>query len=166
MPVSLTQANLPDGPSQPTAATVRSVAFDLGIWDADQPPRAGEVARSYARLCSGGDATDPPSARVTAFAEECERRWPPGSGDEPGPVTGRRTPRGFVATIRPEVATTLYVELGEMSERHGLVLFDPQSGMVKIPSRLSFNAEPPPLEGPHGLQALIPLGYLRRRRRV
>ena len=151
--------------TNPPPAYGSVVSFDLGIWDADQPPRPGEAERRFAQLGAGGTPEERPSSRVTAFVEECQGRWPTGSGEEAGPLAGRRTPAGFLATIRPDAATALYVELGEMSERHGVVLFDPQSGMVKIPSRLSFGAEPPPIEVPTRL-GLISLGSIRRRRRV
>ena len=164
MPESLTTPNLPEGGQQRSATYGVAVSFVLAVWDAARPPRVAEAAERHERLCRGGDPAEV-SPRITAFVEECERRWPARTGDEGGPITGRRTPAGFLATIRPDAATALYVDLGEMSERHGLVLFDPQSGMVKIPSRLSFDADPPPAEVPTRL-GLIPLGSLRRRRRV
>jgi hypothetical protein len=67
-----------------------------------------------------------------------------------------------VADIRTDEAAAMFGEWGDMAERHGLVLYDPQSGIVRIPSRLSFDSEPPPLEpGTFGAQ----LRSLRRRRR-
>lgn len=123
------------------------MSFDLGIWDADRPPRFGESEARYEQLCRGEDPAEEDSRRLAAFVEECERRWPAEAADqdEEPRLTGRRTRSGFMAVIRRDAATELYGDLAEMSERHGLVLFDPQSGMVKIPSRLSFNAEPPPM---------------------
>lgn len=122
------------------------MSFDLGVWDDARPPRLGEAEARYEGLCRGRDPAESPSSRVAAFVEECERRWPARVDDEPGQLVGQRTPSGFVAHIRPDSATALFGELAEMSERHGLVLFDPQSGVVRIPSRLSFDAQPPPMK--------------------
>ena len=125
------------------------MSFDLGVWDAERPPRVAEAEARYEQLCEGSDPAEAPSARVTAFVEECERRWP--GGDDDGfdespwaswPLTGQRTPTGLVANIVPGAATEMFGEWAEMAERHGLVLYDPQSGVVKIPSRLSFDAQP------------------------
>ena len=61
---------------------------------------------------------------------------------------------GLVADIRPSAAAEMFGEWAEMAERHGLVLYEPGSGVVKIPSRLSFEADPRPAKG----------GWLRRAR--
>jgi len=130
------------------------VSFDLGVWDTDRPPRTGEAERRYEQLCEGQDPAGNPSPRVTAFVEECGRRWP-GETDEDSdespwaswPLTSPRTTSGFVANIRPGAAAGMFGEWAEMAERHGLVLYDPQSGVVKIPSRLSYDARPPPPTG-------------------
>ena len=119
------------------------MSFALAVWDASRPPTVAEAAERHERLCRGGDEAGP-SSRITAFVEECERRWP-GSA-EGGPWATwplRRQPTGYLADIRPEAAAEMFAELGEMAERHGVVLYDPQSGVVKIPSRLSYDAQPP-----------------------
>jgi len=118
------------------------VSFDLLVWDADRPPTIDQAKSRFDQLCADQDATQVPSVRVTAFVEESERRWPSGPENDPAPFTGQRRPSGFMAQIAPEEATALYGEWAEMAERHGLVLYDPQSGMIKIPSRLSYDAQP------------------------
>jgi len=129
------------------------MSFDLAVWDADRPVRTGEAERRYTQMCEGQDPAGASSHRVTAFVEECERRWP-GDSDEDldaspwasWPLTAQRTPCGFVANIRWGAAAGMFGEWAEMAERHGLVLYDPQSSVVKIPSRLSYDAQPPPMK--------------------
>jgi hypothetical protein len=119
------------------------VGFDLGVWDADKPPRVAEAHRRYEQLTRGEDPAATPSPRVDAFAEECRRRWPGEQGGAAGPVSTTRTPSGLLAHIEPDEAAMLFGAWAEMAERHGVVMFDPQSGIVVIPSRLSFAAQPP-----------------------
>ena len=124
------------------------MSFVLAIWDAAKPPRVAEVVERHERLCCGGDPAEA-SPRITAFVEECERRWPGEAAAGPWarwPL--RRQPTGYLADIRDEAATEMFGELAEMAERHGVVLYDPQSGVVKIPSRLSYNAQPPTRKPP------------------
>ena len=123
------------------------MSFDLAVWDADRPPSVQEAEARYERLRAGDDRTGNPSARVAAFLEECERRWPAADDVDAGPwaawpLTDQRSPSGLVATIRSWAATEMFGEWADMAGRHGLVLYDPQSGVVKIPSRLSFEADP------------------------
>jgi hypothetical protein len=117
------------------------VSFDLGIWDAERPPTMTEAQRRYDQLCRGQEPGGPASGRVAAFVEECGRKWPTGRGDVP--FTTKRTPTGLLVRIEPESATSVYGEWSALADRHGLVLYDPQSGIVSIPARLSFDAEPP-----------------------
>ncbi len=125
------------------------MSFALAVWDADRPPRVPDVAGRYQELRQGRDRAAP-SPRVTAFVQECERRWPDEAGGAGpwavSPFAGGRAPTGLVVDIRSEAATAMFGDWAEMAERHGLVLYDPQSGVVKIPSRLSFAAEPPPMK--------------------
>ena len=121
------------------------MSFDLGLWDADRPPEVAEAERRFDQLRRGDDPTPAPSARITALTDECEQRWPAAAAG--APLTATRTPSGLLAAIQPEAAAGLYGELAEMAERHGVVLYDPQSGVVRIPSRLSYDAQPPPPKG-------------------
>lgn len=120
------------------------MSFALAVWDPARPPSVREAADRYEQLCRGGDPGEPDSPRTTAFAEECERRWPGGQGEGPWASwpLGRHG-SGYLAAIRPEAAAEMFGDWAEMAERHGLVLYDPQSGVVKIPSRLSYDAQPP-----------------------
>jgi len=118
------------------------VSFDLAVWDAVRPPRPVEARERYEQIQAGADPVAASSPRVDAMVEECEHRWPAG-GHDPHPFTCRRMPSALLLQIRPEVATELYGELAAMAQRHGLVLYDVQSGVVCIPSRLSFDAQPP-----------------------
>lgn len=128
------------------------MSFALVVWDPARPPSVREAADRYERLCREGDPGEPDSPRITAFAEECERRWPDAPGRGPWaswPL--RRQGSGYLASIRPAAATEMFGDWAEMAERHGLVLYDPQSGVVKIPSRLSYDAQPPaPTRGRFG----------------
>jgi len=119
------------------------VRFDLGVWDAVKPPRVAEAEHRYEQLQAGVDPVAAASPRVTAFVEEGESRWPRDEGQGPAPYESRRTPSAVLLQIRADVATELFGEWVAMAERHGLVLYDPQSGIVKIPSRLSYDAQPP-----------------------
>jgi len=142
--VSFTAANLPDAGQRELGTYRARVSFDLGVWDAVRPPTVAEAESRYQQLCSGSDPAEAASPRVTALVEECGRRWPT---DRPAPFTTRRTPTAVLLQLRAEVATELFGEFGLMAERHGLVLYDPQSGIVRIPSRLSFDAQPPASDG-------------------
>jgi hypothetical protein len=141
------------------------MGFALGAWDADRPPTLSEAVERYEQLRRGEDRGDA-SERLAAFLKDCERRWPAGDGDDDagavwtrGSSGGRRPSSGFVADIRQSAATDVYPEWVEMADRHGVVLYDPQSGVVMIPARLSFDADPPPSTGKAKAS-------LRRRRRV
>lgn len=123
------------------------MGFDLAVWDADRPPRLAEAREHHDRLARNQDQATAPSPRIDAFADECRRRWPDGQDDGDAPFTLRRTAAGLLAEIRQDEATALFGAWAEMAERHGVVLYDPQSGVVLIPSRLSFNAQPPPSAG-------------------
>ncbi len=118
------------------------MSFDLAVWDAVRPPRPVEAHERYEQIQAGAEPAAASSSRVDAFVEECEHRWPTG-GDGPDPFTCRRMPSALLLQIRSEVAAELYGELAAMAQRHGLVLYDVQSGVVCIPSRLSFDAQPP-----------------------
>jgi len=118
------------------------VSFDLVVWDAVRPPRPAEAHERYEQIRVGADPVAASSPRVDALVEECEHRWPAGGGDA-DPFTCRRMPSALLLQIRSEVAAELYGELAAMAQRHGLVLYDVQSGVVCIPSRLSFDAQPP-----------------------
>lgn len=144
MLVSFTAPNLPDAGLLQAAVYRAGVSFDLGIWDAVRPPRVAEAEQRYEQLLAGDEAGGAPSPRVLAFVAECEQRWPGPVDGEPMPFTSRRTPSALLLQVRAEVATELFGEWSAMAERHGLVLYDPQSGVVSIPSRLSFDAQPPP----------------------
>lgn len=123
------------------------MAFDLAVWDADRPPRLAEALEHHDRMSRSQDQATAPSPRIDAFADECRRRWPAGQGGGDAPFTVRRTPSGLLAEMKADEATALFGAWAEMAERHGVVLYDPQSGVVLIPSRLSFNAQPPPSKG-------------------
>jgi hypothetical protein len=114
------------------------VGFNLGVWDAEKPPRVAEARQRYDQLARGQDPAAAPSARIDAIAEEGRRRWAGGQA-----LTTTRTPSALLVDIEPDEATALFGAWAEMAERHGLVMFDPQSGVVLIPSRLSFAAQPP-----------------------
>lgn len=119
--------------------------FELAVWDADRPPTVAEAEARHGQQCRDEDPAEAPSPRVTAFVDECERRWPGGAAEGSKPFTARRTPSGYLARIRQDAATALFGDWAEMAERHGVVLYDPQSGVVRIPSRLSYDAQPPPM---------------------
>ncbi len=119
------------------------MSFDLCLWDADRPPTVADAGSRYEQVRAGRDPADGRSERVDAFADECDRRWPSGPEGADRPFAGRRTPSAFLATVRPDAATALFGEMVEMAERLGLILYDPQSGIIKIPSRLSFECDPP-----------------------
>ena len=126
------------------------MGFDLGVWDAERPPRVIEAKARYEQLTRGQDPAVTPSARIDAFAEECRRRWAGGPGQDPAPFTTTRTPSALLADISPDEATGLFGTWADMAERHGVVMYDPQSGVVLIPSRLSFAAQPPQPGRPSG----------------
>lgn len=131
------------------------MSFDLGIWEADRPPELREAQRRYEQLCRGEDPSSAPSSAVSALLQECSSRLK-GSGDDGSqPFTTKRTPTGLLVQIKPEEATALYAEWRELAERHGLVLYDPQSGIVSIPSRLSFGADPPAATGHESTASML-----------
>ena len=136
------------------------MTFDLGIWDADRPPEVKEAQRRYEQLSRGEDPAQVPSSGIAALLQECSTRWK--GGDDDPPFTTKRTATGLLVRIRPAEATALYAEWSEMAERHGLVLYDPQSGIVSIPSRLSFDADPPAATG-HQSAASVLKGVRARR---
>jgi hypothetical protein len=131
------------------------MSFDLGIWEADRPPELKEARRRYEQLCRGEDPSHAPSSAVSGLLQECSTRWKVRADDSSGPFTTKRTPTGLLIQIDPEEATEMYAEWSELAERHGLVLYDPQSGIVSIPSRLSFGADPPAATGHQSAASML-----------
>lgn len=119
------------------------MSFDLAVWDAVTPPRVAEARERYEQIRAGTDIVTMPSPRIADFVEESEQRWPGGAGVDPVPFTSQRLASALLLQIRAEVATEMYGEVAAMAERHGLVLYDEQSGVICLPSRLSFDAQPP-----------------------
>ena len=118
------------------------MSFDLGVLDLDRTPTLDEVVVRYERICEGVD-DGPLSVRITAFVSECESRWPGESDDEfeaspwaTWPLITQRTSAAFVANMRWDRAEDMLSAWTEMAERHGLVLFNPQSDTVSLPTRL------------------------------
>ena len=128
------------------------MTFDLGIWDADRPPEVKEAQRRYEQLSRGEDPAQVPSSGIDALLQECSTRW---KGGDDAPFSTKRTATGLLVRIRPAEATALYAEWSQMAERHGLVLYDPQSGIVSIPGRLSFDAQPPAATGRPSTSAML-----------
>lgn len=128
---------------------------ELGIWDTERPPRVADAEQCYAQMTKSMDTDAEPGPRIAAFVKDCQRRW-----QDPA-FTTKRCPLGLILSLDQEHATELYPELGQMTEKHGLVFYDRQSGMIRIPSRLSFNAEPQPSAPKKGRF----FDLLRRRRR-
>ena len=137
------------------------MSFDLLVWDADRPPGIADAQSRYEEARGRGRPAGDPGERLKALVDECDRRWPVGADADERPFCGRCSRSTFLATIRQDAATALFGEWVDMAERHGLILYDPQSGIIKIPSRLSFDSNPPP--GP-GVRP--PLRQLLKRRRV
>ncbi len=125
------------------------MSFDLIVFHAEEPltpeaimERFSEVEERLAADDAEFPQPSPPTPRLQAFLTDLEARWP----DLDSPRASRKDSpwaSGFfvddgsiVLNIQWPRAQEVARYVNELTERHGLQLFDPQTERVVLPSRL------------------------------
>ena len=125
------------------------MSFDLGVWNSEGPITDGQASEIYGRLCEDWPYLEGESKAVEAFYQELIQRWPEidtiledevGDFDRcPWSCALERSGRAVVMACVWSKATDVAQFVERLARKHGLVLFDPQSGRVTLPPHL----EPP-----------------------
>jgi hypothetical protein len=111
------------------------------LLDPDTTPMAEQI---YEILESDGPRR-PLSAEMRSVVDECGKRWPAydSAGNEIAapwaswPLARELERPVIELNIQWEYATAMFEALTEIAGRHGIVLFDPQTGKVHLPPRLA-----------------------------
>jgi hypothetical protein len=122
------------------------MSFDLGVWKSEAPLTHEQAAGIYVNLCENWPYLEGESRSVGTFYDELTRRWPELDTVPEEQIdnmqycpwssalsrSGMAVVMSCVWSISDEVAA--FVK--ELANKHGLVLFDPQSGSVVLPEHL------------------------------
>ncbi|MFI6294519.1 hypothetical protein ACIBEJ_23210 [Nonomuraea sp. NPDC050790] len=117
------------------------MSFDLAVWFEDEPITPLRATAKFLDWCEAPGEDSPPGARaeVAAFVDDLTARYPDLTADnyagspwaEPLTVAEDIVLASAVFPRAAEVCRTVF----ELAGRHGLVVFDPQSGSVHAPQR-------------------------------
>ena len=123
------------------------MSFDLGIWyseKASTPKQAGEV---YAKLCEGTGQLEGESPQIAAFYDELTKKWPEIDTvpDEkiddhdycPWSCAIARSGMHVILSCVWSKARDVGEFVQKLAAKHGLLLYDPQENLVRLPPRLS-----------------------------
>lgn len=145
---------LPDG-ARPLPASF-GVSFDLIVFDAVEPLTPESIQQRFSEAearFAVGDAefpeANPATPRLQAFLTDLEARWPdldsPRASWKDSPwASGFFVDDGsIVLNIQWPRAQEVARYVSELTERHGLQLFDPQTERVVLPSRLGGSGQAP-----------------------
>jgi hypothetical protein len=119
------------------------VSFDLYVFDLDEPPIDPQVINDLLEDESGWGHEL--TSRLAAFVADLESSYPGLDADPDGspwstwPLAGNSMASGRVCAfnIRWSAAETMSGEIRERAQRHGLVLYDPQTGDIVRPASSS-----------------------------
>ncbi|HEX8713506.1 MAG TPA: hypothetical protein VF730_16625 [Terracidiphilus sp.] len=122
------------------------MSYDLAVWHAKEPLSNEEAARIYAHICQSWPYFEGASPAVAAFYEELTSRWPEidtipehhiGDFDYcPWACTLSHSGMAVVMTSVWSKATEVAKYVEPLARKHGLLLFDPQTGRGTLPIRL------------------------------
>ncbi len=122
------------------------MSFDLGVWHSDAPLSDQEAGEIYVRLCEHWPFLGGESRFVAAFYDELTERWPEIDAvpDEeidsvrhcPWSCALNRSGMAVVMSCVWPMAEEVAAFVANLAEKHGLVLFDPQTGTLLLPERL------------------------------
>jgi hypothetical protein len=117
------------------------VSFDLAIWVGEKPADNTEALRTFQRLTSSVEGTEPPDPLLRACKREITGRYPddlrgllPGSiwASAPLDVHGPQ----LYMNLRWDVSDEALDFISRTAAKHGLVRFDPQKSRVVEPGNL------------------------------
>jgi len=132
------------------------VSFDLIVFDAEEPltpeaiqQRFSEAEERFAADDAEFPEPSPPTTRLQSFLTDLEAKWPdldlPRANWQNSPWSS-----GFfvndgsiVLNIQWPRAEEVARHVNELTERHGLQLFDPQTEQLILPSRLGGSGQAP-----------------------
>ncbi|MFI6498237.1 hypothetical protein [Nonomuraea typhae] len=115
------------------------MSFDLAVWFEDEPITPLRATAKFLDWCeSTAEAVEAPRAEVAAFLDDLTARYPDLTADnyaaspwaEPLTVADGTVLASAVFPRAAEVCRTVL----DLAERHGLIVFDPQSGTLHTPS--------------------------------
>ncbi|MBB5084182.1 hypothetical protein [Nonomuraea endophytica] len=118
------------------------MSFDLAVWFEDEPITPMRATAKFLDWCeepSEDHSSPDPRAEVAAFLDELTARYPDLTADnyagspwaEPLTVAEDIVLASAVFPRAAEVCRTVF----ELAGRHGLLVFDPQSGSLHVPQR-------------------------------
>ena len=132
------------------------MSFDLIVFDAEDPltpesiqERFSDAEKRFAANDAELPQARPPTPRLQAFLTDLEGRWPdldsPRASWKDSPwASGSYVDDGsIVLSIQWPRAEEVARYVNELTERHGLQLFDPQTERVILPNRLGGSGQAP-----------------------
>ena len=119
------------------------MSFDLAVLSATKPLQPDAARHAYERLAAGDawDSVLAPDPRIDDFVKDINRRWP-----QPKEVAEDRldslpwaadfeiTPASVMTLVRWDRAEEMSGAVIETAKKHGLYIFDPQEGVLYMPS--------------------------------
>ena len=123
------------------------MSFDLAVWYSDAAPTGQQAANIYGNLCDQKPVEISAKPAVDAFYHELIAKWqeidtvPEEFVDDldscPWSCALDHTPVCVIMSCVWSRAATVAVFVAELAAKHGLVLFDPQSGTVILPPHMN-----------------------------
>lgn len=106
------------------------MSFDLGVWHEPALLTADEAAAKYKALCEGADF--PAHESVAAFRDDVTAQYPDLTADLNSPWSAALGVTGAAVVMAIQWASSLEVVgvIRDLAERHDLVCYDPQAGIV------------------------------------
>jgi hypothetical protein len=127
------------------------VSYDLAIWEGDLPADEATFDALFDQYLSGDP--HPPTARILAYAQALEARFPDPESEEAPWSTGSVVdcasgPVLYVPVVYSQANDVAEVA-AQLAAEHGLVFFDPQTGGLPedSPSRRRTARLPSPTVG-------------------
>jgi hypothetical protein len=125
--------------------TVRSatVSFDLAVWEGPRPASNEAALAEYERMMDQwqGEGTPPyadPTPAIRGYVAALLSHWPDITGDDgddspwaDGPIINNATGPIFYFSMVWSQAEQASAYCAEVARAHGLVCFDPQSGVLR-----------------------------------
>ncbi|MFF3558875.1 hypothetical protein ACFYXS_02365 [Streptomyces sp. NPDC002574] len=114
------------------------MSFDLAVWHEPVRVSSAAAAEKYARLCEGDHTGVAGAPEVGAFHRELTAEFPESDADEASPwASGPHVGNSHVIMAMSwSRAGEVAPRVRELADRHGLVCFDPQAEVVRLPRAL------------------------------
>jgi hypothetical protein len=122
------------------------MSFDLAVWYSHRPLRNEEAGEIYVQLCEQWPSLEGENLSVAAFYDELTKRWPEIDTVPDDKVDDTdycpwscALNHSGMAVVMPCVwskADDVAEFVHKLAQKHGLVLYDPQTGIVYLPEQL------------------------------